>query len=576
MQSILGVLSLVLISALGGGLIAHKLRIPAIIGYIGAGLLIGFFFPQNAGSDFLRLVAETGVTLLLFTIGLESSFFRIRKTVNLIFWSVLIQVFAVFICIFAIALFILKIPYIASFFTAIAAAFSSTAVSIKLLGEKNETETIYGELVSSWLILQDFIAVPFMVIITAVTNQLVKPGFTMGQLFLIMLYSLAKSAVIIFAILYFGKKIIPRLLNAVADLKNREMFILSTVTIIVLFSGLTRIMGIPAPVGAFLVGILISQTSQNHAIFSEIRPLRDIFSVIFFSSLGLSVNLRGISAVWIWVALILPLILLSKWIIVYVLSRSLQFHRKTATFNATYLLPVSEFGFILASTGLSLEALNSGEYGFITVLTFGSILIGGYAIVFKEKIYKLFIGSFGRMIPKYFATDRELSAENADGYPIENHVVLCGYGRVGKYVGRSCEMAGIPYIVVDYNLNTLSNLRDKNIPVVYGDPSEKDILDYAQVDKAKAVIIALPDRRTQEMIIAHALSLNRNIKIFCRTHFEEDQQFLKSLGVTTVVQPEFEASLAIIRKLFTEYNIPKDIYDAKVTRLKIEHGQTDQ
>jgi CPA2 family monovalent cation:H+ antiporter-2 len=175
------------------------------------------------------------------------------------------------------------------------------------------------------------------------------------------------------------------------------------------------------------------------------------------------------------------------------------------------------------------------------------------------------------MMPRLFSTKQEL-APNSHELPISNHVVICGYGRVGKYIGRALEMAHIPFLVVDYNHATVTELRSKGISVVYGDPADKDVLDYAQVDFARAVIIAIPDRHTQEMIVSNAQTLNRHIRIICRTHHEEDQHYLKALGVQTIVQPEFEAALSVIERLLPEYGVSPNDLSGKISRLKIEHG----
>ncbi len=163
-------------------------------------------------------------------------------------------------------------------------------------------------------------------------------------------------------------------------------------------------------------------------------------------------------------------------------------------------------------------------------------------------------------------------AEKQEELPYRDHIVLCGYGRVGKYIGRALEMAEIPFVVVDYNNATIAALKIKGIPVVYGDPADKGVLDWAQVDYAKAIIIAIPDRHTQELVIAHAQTLNRRIKIICRTHHEEDQKYLKSLGVDAVIQPEFEAALSIVERLLPSFGVADADVAGKISRLKIEHG----
>jgi monovalent cation:H+ antiporter-2, CPA2 family len=232
---------------------------------------------------------------------------------------------------------------------------------------------------------------------------------------------------------------------------------------------------------------------------------------------------------------------------------------------------MSEFGFIIAREGVGAGVLNQERYIFLVALTFITMFMGTTLFSHGNTVYYWFYKTLGRFLPKIFPIKQEISSHTEE-LPITNHIVICGYGRVGKYIGRALEMAQIPYLVVDYNQATVSRLRAKGVSVVYGDPADKDVLDYAQVDFAKAVIIAIPDRHTQEMIISNAQTLNRHVRIICRTHHEEDQRYLKSLGVQTIVQPEFEAALSIINRLLPDFGVaPADI-TGKITRLKIEHG----
>jgi monovalent cation:H+ antiporter-2, CPA2 family len=563
----------VFVSAIIGGLTSIKLKIPVVAGYIVSGMLIGFLFPFVKDEKTLKMIAETGVTLLLFTIGLESSLFRIRKTINLIFWSVLVQVFAVFIIIYTIGVTLLKIPYFPSMFIALAAAFSSTAIAVRTLSEKMESETQYGEISTTWLVLQDFIIIPVMIIFSALKISANGNNQSVVEIMIILFFSIIRSVILIAGILIFGKIIIPKILEYISKFKNREIFLLTVVGIVVASSALTYILGLPAPIGAFLAGILISKTTQNHAIFAEIRPLRDLFTVVFFTSLGLMLKLDIVYKNITLVLILIPIIIIIKSIIINLLCRLQMLHRKTSFYITMLLVPISEFSFILGNIGLNKGLISEEYYVVISMVTFSAILLGSIFISAKYSLFLLINNKLLKLFPKFFKESLHLENENnKNGYPIKNHIILCGYGRVGKYIGRSLDMANIPYIVVDYNLNTINALKNKGIPVVYGDPSDKDILDYAQVDLGRSVIIAIPDIHAQEMIIAHSLSLNKNIKIISRVHREEDVPYLKSLGVSVVIQPEFEASLSIVKKIYKDFNINEESYHGKISRLKIEHG----
>jgi CPA2 family monovalent cation:H+ antiporter-2 len=410
-----------------------------------------------------------------------------------------------------------------------------------------------------------------MILLPAIIASATVGGSTVPSVVTSLGFGILKAAVALGLIIFLGKKIIPKALGKVATLGNREIFMLVTVGLVMLSAMVTYVLGLSAALGAFVAGLLISETSQNHAIFAEVRPLRDLFVVVFFVSIGMSVPggylLRSAGILVILAVSILAI----KWLVVMGLMRFMGYHRKTSFLVAVGLTQMSEFGFIIASQGWVLGALTRDQYTLLVALTFLTILVSTPFFSRGHGLYYALHGWLDKYMPKVFHTSAE-PVDAKDGLPFRDHIVLCGYGRVGKYIGRALEMAGIPFVVVDYNNATITALRAKGIPVVYGDPADKNVLDFAQVAYAKAIIIAIPDRHTQELVIAHAQTMNRRIKIICRTHHEEDQKYLKSLGVDAVIQPEFEAALSIVERLLPSFGVPESDVAGKISRLKIEHG----
>lgn len=562
-------LIIVIFSAFIGGLVAKKLRQPMILGYITSGIIVGNILAKYLNHDFIQMLADAGVTLLLFTLGVEFSFKRLKIIFKSVFWVSIIQVliclgiYLVLICLYGIG-------FNTALFFAAAGTLSSTAVIVKILSERGELDTIPGEIATGWSVVQDLLVIPMMLVIPAIVNVTTKSDVNLAAATGVIVFSIIKSAIFLTIIFFLGRFAIPKILNAVANLGNRELFVIASVGIVFLASLSTFAIGLSAPLGAFIAGLLISDTSQNHAVFSEIRPLRDVFAVVFFTSLGLMLPLTQLTNSVGLILFLIAIIFIVKWLVVMFLARASGYHRKTAFLISLYFLPMSEFGFILAQVGLAIGALNPQSYTILVAVTFISILLSAPLISQSHQIYYYLNSKFGKKIPKIF--DYKLESRNIEGYPIKDHVVICGYGRVGKYIGRAFEMARIPFLVVDYNQSSIKKLKDKGIIAIYGDPADIDVLDYAQVDLAKSVIIAIPDRHTQELVIANSLTLNKKIKIFCRTHFEEDQPILKSLGVQTIIQPEFEAALSIINRILGDFGISPEDISGKISRLKIEHG----
>jgi len=556
-------LLLVFSAAILGGVVAKLLKQPMVLGYIAAGILFGNVFPKITDAGFLNAIAQSGVTLLLFTLGVEFSFHRMKKLLRSIGWAAGFQIVLVIFLIFFLSLF-LSISFLPSLFIAVAASLSSSAVIMKILSERGELDTGPGETMMTWSVIQDLGVVPIMIILPAVIAASSGASPSLGPLLVTMTVTIVKAVMALVVIVYLGRRGIPVFLTAVSGIGSREIFVLSTVGFAFLCALLTFVLGLSAALGAFIAGLLISETSQNHAIFAEVRPLRDLFAVVFFVSLGMGLPVSiFFSSGWILLTLAAAVIAV-KFIVVSGLMRFLGYHRKTAFLAAVGLIPMSEFGFIIANQGLTLGAITSADYSLIVALTFLTILLSAPLTSRGQGLYYWFAKRFG-----WKSSEAALEKEEL---PFRDHIVICGYGRVGKYIGRALEMAGVPFVVVDYNNATIAHLKEKGIPVVYGDPADRDVLDWAQVDFAKAIIIAIPDRHTQELIIGNAQTLNRNIKIICRTHHEEDQKDLKSLGVDSVVQPEFEAAISIVERLLSSYGVSDEDIAGKILRLKIEHG----
>jgi CPA2 family monovalent cation:H+ antiporter-2 len=359
-------------------------------------------------------------------------------------------------------------------------------------------------------------------------------------------------------------------LSRAAKIGSRELFLLVTVALVLAAGVSAYLFGLSGALGAFIAGLMLAETSQNHAIFSEIRPLRDVFAVIFFVTLGFSLPVASLLSQFQMVAVFTGAVLFVKWLIVYGLSRFVGYHRKTAFFVALALTEMSEFGFIVANVGVTSGALSQSNYTFLVALTITTLVIATPLIGKNHMLYYAWYRFLGRFWPKLF--DEKTIHMDTSAALLRDHIIICGYGRVGKYIGRAFDMAAVPYVVVDYNHTLTEDLARSGIRVVYGDPADKDVLTAANTGLAKAVIIAIPDLHSQKMIIANALTLNRRIKIICRTHHEEDQKDLKSLGVSVVVQPEFEASVSIVSTLLSEMGLSGQDISGKIIRLKIEHG----
>ncbi|MBI4058359.1 cation:proton antiporter [Candidatus Gottesmanbacteria bacterium] len=568
--SILLYLIVIVSVAFVGGVVFKFLRIPPVVGYLVGGLLLGIFLPALNKVEIISFLSELGVVLLLFTLGLEFPLNRFKHIISTSLLGTLAQIILTTLVLGSL-LPLFGFELFTSFFMAATFSLSSTAIVLKILTDRGEIDTLPSEIMFTWLVIQDLAVLPMMIFLPAIGKGL-RSGS--AAVYLSLGTSIFISLFVLAVVVWLARKAVPFLMQQVASLNSRELLLIAVFLSTVISAYISQLLGFSGAIGAFIAGVLIAETQANHAVFSEIRPLKDLFALIFFTTLGIVLPGGFIVEHILSLIGITIIVMVVKFIIVLGITLYQGYHAKTSFLVGTGLIEVGEFAFVLATIGFKDQIISREIYGYILSVALFSILVMPplylhtpllYAKVrdiSKKKLKKLYMLFF-------FQPERGIVQEEL---PFENHVVLCGYGRVGRYIGRALDMAKIDYIVVEYDHHKASLLRQKHIPVVYGDPADIDILDYAQVDKAKAVVVAIPDTHTQRMIITNSVRLSRDIQILCRTHHEGEQKMLKTLGATAVVQPEFEASISIVNKILPLFGIGDEEREGKITRLKIEHG----
>ncbi|HEX7543167.1 MAG TPA: NAD-binding protein, partial [Patescibacteria group bacterium] len=386
--------------------------------------------------------------------------------------------------------------------------------------------------------------------------------------------SSVKSVLIISSLFYVGKKIIPWLFNKIAR-NSRELLNLFIIVFIFFVTGLSIALKIPSLIGIFIAGILLAQTLEHYHIFSEVRPIRDLLGVFFFVYIGSNIKIMVILGFLPQILLFTAGIILIKILVTLFIFLFLRFHSKTSLSLSLYLFQVDEDAFILLSSALLNKVISYENYLFVITSTLITLILTPVMINNRNKIYETirsFIKNYIPFLEKFIAYRIDSNQSPIDTLEIKNHVVICGYGRIGSYIGRSLMLANIPYIAIDYNLYQVEKAKKQGANIIYGDPTDIDILDYAQVDEAKIIILAVPERSAQEAIVLNARKLNRDIFVISRVHRQSDQIRMKDMGANLVVQPEFEAALSIIKKIYLWRKLDKEDIINKIRRLKIEHG----
>jgi len=561
-------LILVLATAFLGGFLAKKFRQPLLTGYILGGIIVGgiasqfFKFTQNILS-----LSEVGVALLMFALGLELSFALLKRIKRSIILAAISQILLTII--FSIFIFPrFGFDFYSSLFLGCAFALSSTAVVTKILSDRGELDSLFGEVTIEWLLIQDLAVLPMTILlpVLALNHQ---NGFS---ILLVFAQALLKGGLLLILIFFLSRHFIGNLTEKILKVHSRELLLLFVVSFCLIFSFGFYSLGLSFALGAFLAGVLISEIGITASIFAEIRPLKDVLAVIFFVTLGFLLDPKFLLSNLGTIFFLSILVMAVKFLIVSCLILYLGYHTKTAFSSSAALVQIGEFAFVLGQIGAKTGAIPQEVNFTIISVALTTLILTPWIMGLSPLAYRRLKRASMRwsVLASFFAKFDKRPLE--EELPFENHVVICGFGRVGKYIGRALKMAKIPFVVVDYNYQIIKELKNKGLNVVYGDPSEIDVLDYAQVDKAKAIVVAIPDRQSQEMVVTNAQTLRPGIKIICRTHHEEDQARLRALRVETIIQPEFEAAISIVNKILLDYGLAIEEIEGKIKRLKIEHG----
>jgi CPA2 family monovalent cation:H+ antiporter-2 len=356
---------------------------------------------------------------------------------------------------------------------------------------------------------------------------------------------------------------------------SRELLNLFIILFIFFVTYLSAVLQVPILIGVFMAGILVSQTLEHYHIFSQVRPLRDLLAVVFFVFIGLNIKFSLVFFALPKIIVFSFFVILFKALIILFIFLFLRFHSRTAFSLALFLFQIDEDAFILMFSAFKNKVVSYEDFLFVSTSVLLTLTLTPILIKNKDQIYFW----TRKMTKKYLPfledfiklrIDRNISPIDVLG--LKGHVVVCGFGRVGGDVGRALMMADIPFVAIDYNFHAVEIAKKQGINIIYGDPMDIDVLDYAEVDNAVILISAVPEKFSQEAIVLNARKLNPKIFIITRIHRKDDQQRLKSLGVDLVVQPEFEASLTIIKKVLFAFKLSREEILGKVQRLKMEHG----
>lgn len=541
----------IFVTALAGGYIAFRLRQPALVGYLIGGVLLSVpFFSDIIDFEFSRGVAQFGVALLLFATGVEFPISKLLSIKRSIVLGSVIHL-ALFILLSGLTVSKLGFSLYEGLFLSAAFSNSGTVIILHLLEKGVDFDTRLSQTVISWLIVQDVAMIIIAVLVTTLSGSDTVQTFEI-------LEAIAKSVVFIILGVLLGRNVIPKIFESMTKMGSTELLLIMALVFCVGVAFFAEIIGLSYTLGAFFAGVMISESFVNHAVFSEIKPIRDLFAIIFYVSLGTLLSTSFFFDHIFQILLVLGVLLFIKFILGFIIILVSEKQTRKAFILSLTLVQGGEFSFILAQIGLNNEWISKDFYSLTIIVTILSLLLTSLFMTKGDDWYKV-LRSFvrKRSIRLYnllfIRLDRLTDVDQPD---LVNHVVIAGFGRVGSYVGKALEKSGVPYIIVDSGPEVIDYCKQRGIKFVFGDASSLDVLEKADVERAEAVIIALPKEGDAEMVAENSRKLNPSIKLIARSHMPIDNQRLRDKGIAITVEPEFEAAISISKKVLNYFGKP--------------------
>ena len=540
--------------------ICHRLRVPTVVGFLLTGILVGpYGFGLVKAVHEVEIFAEIGIVLLLFTIGIEFSLERLLQIRKSVLMGGSLQVLLTFLA----TLFIARQfgqAFGEAIFIGFLVALSSTAIVLKLLQERAEVDSSHGRTTLGILIFQDIIIVPMIL----VTPILAGATGNLGEAVLILL---AKGIGIILLVFVSAKWVVPRILYQIARTRSHELFLLSVIVICLGVAWITSKAGLSLALGAFLAGLIISESEYSHQALGNILPFRDVFISFFFVSIGMLLDVGFLFRHPGTILLITLGILILKSVIASFVTVLLGFPLRTSILVGLALGQVGEFSFILSKTGVEHGLLTGNIYQMFLAVSVLSMAATPFIITLAPRAADIILRlPLPKRLISGFYPVSEITEIMVKGK--KNHLIIIGFGINGRNVARAARLSGIPYAVIEMNPETVRNEQAQGEPICYGDATQEAVLQHANIKDASVAIVAINDPTATRRITEIARRLNPKAHIIIRTRYLQEMKPLYELGANEVIPEEFETSVEIFTRVLAKYLIPKDEIEKLVAEVR--------
>jgi CPA2 family monovalent cation:H+ antiporter-2 len=542
-------------------IIFRSVNLPPVLGYLLVGTVIGpHALDLVGGVSGMQHLAEFGVVFLMFSIGLEFSLPKLYAMKRIVFGLGLLQVLVTIAVVTAIVT-ALKLSWQEGVALGGALAMSSTAVLTKLLTERLELDKAHGREVMGVLLFQDIAVVPLLILIPSFSESPERMATMMGL-------AMLKAVVVLSLVLFFGQRLMSKWFFIVARGKSAELFMLNVLLITLGLAYLTEVAGLSLALGAFVAGILISETQYRHHVEEDIKPFRDVLMGLFFVTIGMMLDIPLVLANAPLVLGVLGALLVTKFALVLGLSRLFGSTFGGAMRTGLWLCAGGEFGFVLLSEMRHLQLLPPMVLQAVLAALVLSMLLAPLIVQYSNQIVLRFAAS------EWLMRSMQMTQLAAKSMNTEKHVVICGYGRTGQYLARFMEEEDVTYLALDLDPERIREATAAGENVIYGDAARHETLIAAGVSRASVLIISFADARVSERVLEHARQINPDLPIVVRTLDEKDLDALLHAGAAEVVPETLETSMVLAAHALRHLGVPNAQVREHFRQTRIGHYKT--
>ncbi|MFH0812675.1 MAG: cation:proton antiporter [Pseudomonadota bacterium] len=539
----------------------YRLRVPSVVGFLLTGIAVGPNGLKIVDTVHeVEILAEVGIILLLFTIGIEFSLKSLLRIKRFLLIGGSLQGALTYFVVYFIAL-KFGLPVKESVLLGFLISFSSTAIVLKILQERAEIDSPHGRIALAILIFQDIIIVPIMLVIPFLAGIRDNAGQSIVVLLL-------KGIGIILFVFLGSQWIVPKVLFQITKTRSRELFILSILVICFAVAWLTSSVGLSLALGAFLAGLILSESEYSLQALSNILPFRDVFTSLFFVSIGMLFNVSFFFQHLLIIVLIVIGVVIAKAVIAGIAVILMGFPLRTALLVGLSLSQVGEFAFVLASVAIAYGVFSQDIYQYFLSLSIITMATTPFIITISPSLAdlvlrlpipnKLRLGLYP-IAPK--------TAVHTPQIP-DGHIIIVGFGLNGRNVAMAAKAGHIPYVVIEMNPETVRSERAKGEPIFYGDASQREVLEHTGIKAAKVLLIVISDPAATRRVTELGRKLNPAIHIITRTRFFGEVQPLYDLGADEVVPEEFETSIQIFARVLVKYDVPTNEIEKLVATVR--------